>query len=59
MFGSGKIRSETNMKEVCLEMGGKSATVVLESATANSHIIAHKSVYDDLVAELIKQAGSA
>lgn len=71
--------AQSNMKEVCLEMGGKSAAVVLEDArdipaiaeiqanaifwnmgencTANSRIIAHKSVYDELVAEMGKQAG--
>lgn len=70
--------AQSNMKEVCLEMGGKSAAVVLEDArdipriaeiqagaifwnmgencTANSRIIAHHSVYDELVAELDKQA---
>lgn len=70
--------AQSNMKECCLEMGGKSAAVVLESArdiphiaeiqagaifwnmgencTANSRIIAHHSVYDELVAELRKQA---
>jgi len=70
--------AQSNMKEVCLEMGGKSAAVVLEDAkdiaviaeiqanaifwnmgencTANSRIIAHKSVYDELVAEMGKQA---
>ena len=70
--------AQSNMKEVCLEMGGKSAAVVLEDAgdiaqiaeiqanaifwnmgencTANSRIIAHKSVYDELVAEMAKQA---
>ncbi|MGO1120426.1 aldehyde dehydrogenase [Rhodovibrionaceae bacterium A322] len=70
--------AQSNMKEVCLEMGGKSAAVVLEDAadipaiaeiqanaifwnmgencTANSRIIAHASIYDDLVAELAKQA---
>ncbi|NRB34459.1 MAG: aldehyde dehydrogenase [Rhodobacteraceae bacterium] len=71
--------AQSNMKEVCLEMGGKSAAVVLEDAeniaqiaeiqanaifwnmgencTANSRIIAHEAVYDELVAELAKQAG--
>lgn len=66
------------MKEVCLEMGGKSAAVILsdatdieriaevqaeaifwnmgENCTANSRIIAHEDVYDDLVAALAKQA---
>ncbi|MEM6482819.1 MAG: aldehyde dehydrogenase family protein, partial [Pseudomonadota bacterium] len=70
--------AQSNMKEVCLEMGGKSAAVVLEDAgdiakiaeiqanaifwnmgencTANSRIIAHKAVYDELVAEMVKQA---
>jgi gamma-glutamyl-gamma-aminobutyraldehyde dehydrogenase len=70
--------AQSNLKEVCLEMGGKSAAVVLEDATdiakiaeiqanaifwnmgenctANSRIIAHKAVYDELVAELAKQA---
>jgi len=70
--------AQSNMKEVCLEMGGKSAAVVLEDATdmaaiaeiqanaifwnmgenctANSRIIAHKSVYDELVVEMSKQA---
>jgi gamma-glutamyl-gamma-aminobutyraldehyde dehydrogenase len=65
------------MKECCLEMGGKSAAVVLsdakdidriaeiqagaifwnmgENCTANSRIIAHKDVYDDLVAAMQKQ----
>ena len=69
--------AQSNLKEVCLEMGGKSAAVVLsdakniaeiaetqaaaifwnmgENCTANSRIIAHKDVYDDLVAELAKQ----
>ena len=72
--------ADSNMKEVCLEMGGKSAAVVLEDATdveaiagiqanaifwnmgenctANSRIIAHTSVYDDLVAAMAKQAAS-
>ncbi|MEM1352994.1 MAG: aldehyde dehydrogenase [Pseudomonadota bacterium] len=72
--------AQSNMKEVCLEMGGKSAAVVLEDAgdiakiaeiqanaifwnmgencTANSRIIAHRSVYDELVAEMVKQAQS-
>lgn len=72
--------AQSNMKEVCLEMGGKSAAVVLEDAkdiaaiaeiqanaifwnmgencTANSRIIAHKSVYDELVAEMGKQAAT-
>ena len=75
-----KYAAESNMKEICLEMGGKSAAVVLEDAsdmakiaeiqanaifwnmgencTANSRIIAHKSVYDELVAELAKRAGT-
>lgn len=70
--------AQSNMKEVCLEMGGKSAAVVLEDAmdidkiaeiqanaifwnmgencTANSRIIAHKSVYGKLVAGMQKQA---
>ncbi len=70
--------AQSNMKEVCLEMGGKSAAVVLEDArdiekiaeiqanaifwnmgencTANSRIIAHHSVYDELVDKLVKQA---
>ncbi|MEM9198452.1 MAG: aldehyde dehydrogenase [Pseudomonadota bacterium] len=70
--------AQSNLKEVCLEMGGKSAAVVLsdatdipriaevqanaifwnmgENCTANSRIIAHKDVYDALVAELAKQA---
>jgi 4-(gamma-glutamylamino)butanal dehydrogenase len=70
--------AQSNMKEVCLEMGGKSAAVILEDArdipriaeiqagaifwnmgencTANSRIIAHHSIYDELVAELDKQA---
>jgi 4-(gamma-glutamylamino)butanal dehydrogenase len=69
--------AQSNLKEVCLEMGGKSAAVVLsdakdigriaeiqanaifwnmgENCTANSRIIAHKDVYDDLVAALAKQ----
>ncbi|TVR47521.1 MAG: aldehyde dehydrogenase [Rhodobacteraceae bacterium] len=69
--------AQSNLKEVCLEMGGKSAAVVLsdaediagiaktqaeaifwnmgENCTANSRIIAHKDVYDALVAELTKQ----
>lgn len=71
--------AQTNMKEVCLEMGGKSAAVILEGATdiakiaeiqanaifwnmgenctANSRIIAHASVYDELISEMKKQAG--
>jgi len=70
--------AQSNLKEVCLEMGGKSAAVVLEDAgdidkiaeiqanaifwnmgencTANSRIIAHKAVYDDLVAALARVA---
>ena len=70
--------AQSNMKEVCLEMGGKSAAVVLsdakdsaaiaeiqanaifwnmgENCTANSRIIAHKDVYDELVTEMTKQA---
>jgi len=70
--------AQSNMKEVCLEMGGKSAAVVLadardiaqiaetqanaifwnmgENCTANSRIIAHKDIYDDLVAALAAQA---
>jgi len=69
--------AQSNLKEVCLEMGGKSAAVVLsdaadipriaaiqasaifwnmgENCTANSRIIAHRDVYDELVAELAKQ----
>jgi len=69
--------AQSNLKEVCLEMGGKSAAVVLsdatdipriaaiqataifwnmgENCTANSRIIAHKDVYDDLVAALAAQ----
>lgn len=69
--------AQSNMKEVCLEMGGKSAAVVLsdakdieriaenqaaaifwnmgENCTANSRIIAHKDVYDDLVAAMGRQ----
>lgn len=72
--------ADSNMKEVCLEMGGKSAAVVLEDATdiasiaeiqakaifwnmdenctANSRIIAHKAVYDDLVKAMAEQAGN-
>ncbi|WP_299949800.1 aldehyde dehydrogenase [uncultured Ruegeria sp.] len=72
--------AQSNMKEVCLEMGGKSAAVILEDAgnidqiaeiqanaifwnmgencTANSRIIAHATVYDDLVAALAKQAAT-
>lgn len=70
--------AQSNMKEVCLEMGGKSAAVILEDArdipriariqaaaifwnmgencTANSRIIAHHSLYDQLVEELATQA---
>ena len=70
--------AESNAKEVCLEMGGKSAAVVLEDAsdipriaeiqagaifwnmgencTANSRIIVHHRLYDELIAELEKQA---
>ncbi|MEL6235082.1 MAG: aldehyde dehydrogenase [Pseudomonadota bacterium] len=70
--------AQSNLKEVCLEMGGKSAAVLLsdatdipriaevqanaifwnmgENCTANSRIIAHRDVYDALVAELAKQA---
>jgi gamma-glutamyl-gamma-aminobutyraldehyde dehydrogenase len=72
--------AESNAKEVCLEMGGKSAAVVLEDAsdipriaeiqanaifwnmgencTANSRIIVHHTLYDELIAELAKQAAS-
>ena len=72
--------AQSNTKEVCLEMGGKSAAVVLsdatdipaiakiqanaifwnmgENCTANSRIIAHKDVYDELVSELAKQAAT-
>ena len=72
--------AQSNLKEVCLEMGGKSAAVVLsdaediaeiaetqaeaifwnmgENCTANSRIIAHKDVYDELVAELAKQVAA-
>ncbi|MEM9139694.1 MAG: aldehyde dehydrogenase [Pseudomonadota bacterium] len=72
--------AQSNMKEVCLEMGGKSAAVVLsdagdidriaeiqanaifwnmgENCTANSRIIAHKDVYDDLVTAMAKQAAA-
>lgn len=72
--------AESNAKEVCLEMGGKSAAVVLEDArdipriaeiqanaifwnmgencTANSRIIVHRDLYDELVAELAKQAAT-
>ncbi len=70
--------AQSNMKEVCLEMGGKSAAVILQDAgdipkiaeiqanaiywnmgencTANSRIIAHKDVYEDVVQEMSKQA---
>ncbi|MEM6305354.1 MAG: aldehyde dehydrogenase [Pseudomonadota bacterium] len=70
--------AQSNLKEVCLEMGGKSAAVILsdaadipriaqiqseaifwnmgENCTANSRIIAHKDVYDEVVAELTKAA---
>jgi len=69
--------AQSNLKEVCLEMGGKSAAVVLgdatdigriaaiqanaifwnmgENCTANSRIIAHKDVCDDLVAAMAAQ----
>ncbi|MCC5984884.1 MAG: aldehyde dehydrogenase [Rhodobacteraceae bacterium] len=69
--------AQSNLKEVCLEMGGKSAAVVLsdaaniadiaetqanaifwnmgENCTANSRIIAHRDVHDELVTELAKQ----
>ena len=69
--------AQSNLKEVCLEMGGKSAAVVLsdatdipgiaatqaaaifwnmgENCTANSRIIAHKDVCDELIVELAKQ----
>jgi len=72
--------AESNAKEVCLEMGGKSAAVVLEDATdipriaeiqanaifwnmgenctANSRIIVHHRLYDELIAELAKQAAT-
>ncbi|QFT81987.1 Aldehyde dehydrogenase PuuC [Roseovarius sp. THAF27] len=72
--------AQSNMKEVCLEMGGKSAAVVLEDArdigriaelqanaifwnmgencTANSRIIVHESVHDDLVEALRHQAAA-
>ncbi|NIA69349.1 aldehyde dehydrogenase [Pelagibius litoralis] len=72
--------AQSNLKEVCLEMGGKSAAVVLsdatdiariaeiqanaifwnmgENCTANSRIIAHKDVYDELVAEMAQQASA-
>ena len=70
--------AQSNLKEVCLEMGGKSAAVILsdaadipriaqiqseaifwnmgENCTANSRIIAHKDVYDEVVAEMTKAA---
>lgn len=70
--------AQSNLKEVCLEMGGKSAAVILsdavdipriakiqseaifwnmgENCTANSRIIAHKDVYDEVVAEMAKAA---
>ncbi|MEM6487978.1 MAG: aldehyde dehydrogenase [Pseudomonadota bacterium] len=70
--------AQSNIKEVCLEMGGKSAAVILsdaadipriakiqgaavfwnmgENCTANSRIIAHKDVYDEVVAEMSKIA---
>jgi len=70
--------AQSNLKEVCLEMGGKSAAVILgdaadipaiaeiqanaifwnmgENCTANSRIIAHKDVYDEVVAEMGKAA---
>lgn len=70
--------ARSNTKEVGLEMGGKSAAVVLsdardieriaetqanaifwnmgENCTANSRIIAHEDVHDDLVAALARQA---
>lgn len=70
--------AQSNLKEVCLEMGGKSAAVVLsdaadiprvaeiqanaifwnmgENCSANSRIIAHKDVYDELVSEMTRQA---
>ncbi|MGF1447509.1 MAG: aldehyde dehydrogenase [Pikeienuella sp.] len=70
--------AQSNLKEVCLEMGGKSAAVILsdaadipriaelqgaaifwnmgENCTANSRIIAHKDVYDTVVAEMAKVA---
>ncbi len=72
--------AQSNLKEVCLEMGGKSAAVVLsdaadipriaeiqsaaifwnmgENCTANSRIIAHKDVYDEVVAEMTKAAAA-
>jgi len=70
--------AQSNLKEVCLEMGGKSAAVILsdaadipriaevqgaaifwnmgENCTANSRIIAHRDVYDAVVAEMAKVA---
>ncbi|MEO0378768.1 MAG: aldehyde dehydrogenase [Pseudomonadota bacterium] len=70
--------AQSNLKEVCLEMGGKSAAVILsdaadipriaqiqseaifwnmgENCTANSRIIAHKDVYDEVVHEIAKAA---
>lgn len=70
--------AQSNLKEVCLEMGGKSAAVILsdavdipriakiqaeaifwnmgENCTANSRIIAHKDVYEDVVEEMAKTA---
>ncbi|MEM8553692.1 MAG: aldehyde dehydrogenase [Pseudomonadota bacterium] len=72
--------AESNVKEVCLEMGGKSAAVILsdaadipriaeiqsnaiywnmgENCTANSRIIAHKDVYDEVVTEMVKAASA-
>ncbi|MEM1149830.1 MAG: aldehyde dehydrogenase [Pseudomonadota bacterium] len=72
--------AQSNLKEVCLEMGGKSAAVILsdaadipriaeiqsaaifwnmgENCTANSRIIAHRDVYDDVVAEMAKAAAA-
>ncbi|MEM7375938.1 MAG: aldehyde dehydrogenase [Pseudomonadota bacterium] len=72
--------AQSNLKEVCLEMGGKSAAVILsdaadipriaeiqanaifwnmgENCTANSRIIAHKDVYDELVAALSSAAST-
>lgn len=69
--------AQSNLKEVYLEMGGKSAAVILsdardldriaetqanaifwnmgENCTANSRIIAHADIYDDLVAALARQ----
>lgn len=70
--------AQSNLNEVCLEMGGKSAAVILsdaadipriaqiqseaifwnmgENCTANSRIIAHKDVYDEVVTEMTKAA---